>query len=53
MADIRSAAARIRHSVHRTPLLGPFGMGVLDVALYGAIASQARHLGFGSLVDLG
>ncbi|RSN34592.1 ornithine cyclodeaminase [Amycolatopsis sp. WAC 01416] len=34
-------------------VLNPFGMGVLDVALYGAIASQARHLGFGSLVDLG
>ncbi|UUV30783.1 pyridoxal-phosphate dependent enzyme [Amycolatopsis roodepoortensis] len=24
-ADLRSAAKRIRHSVHRTPLLGPFG----------------------------
>lgn len=34
-------------------VLNPFGMGVLDVALYGAIASQARHLGFGSLIDLG
>lgn len=34
-------------------VLNPFGMGVLDVALYGAIAARARHWGVGSLVDLG
>ncbi|MEQ0559934.1 ornithine cyclodeaminase [Amycolatopsis sp. NEAU-NG30] len=34
-------------------VLNPFGMGVLDVALYGAIAGQARRLGAGTAVRLG
>ncbi|MFI7673444.1 ornithine cyclodeaminase [Actinophytocola sp. NPDC049390] len=34
-------------------VLNPFGMGVLDVALYGAVAAHARHEGLGSTVDLG
>lgn len=34
-------------------VLNPFGMGVLDVALYGAVAEHARHAGIGSAVDLG
>jgi len=34
-------------------VLNPFGMGVLDVALYGAVAAQARCAGIGTAVHLG
>jgi ornithine cyclodeaminase len=34
-------------------VLNPFGMGVLDVALYAAVAAQAHHDGVGSTVHLG
>ena len=34
-------------------VLNPFGMGVLDVALYAAVATQARRDGIGSTVHLG
>jgi ornithine cyclodeaminase/alanine dehydrogenase-like protein (mu-crystallin family) len=46
-----------RHTTHgvATPhvVLNPFGMGVLDVALYGAVATQAHLDGIGSTVHLG
>ncbi|MEV0425768.1 ornithine cyclodeaminase [Micromonospora sp. NPDC050495] len=34
-------------------VLNPFGMGVLDVALYAAVAAHARRAGIGSPVRLG
>jgi ornithine cyclodeaminase/alanine dehydrogenase-like protein (mu-crystallin family) len=34
-------------------VLNPFGMGVLDVALYSAVAAQAGTIGVGSPVRLG
>ncbi|GAB3329574.1 ornithine cyclodeaminase [Micromonospora halotolerans] len=34
-------------------VLNPFGMGVLDVALYAAVAAHARRTGVGSPVSLG
>jgi ornithine cyclodeaminase len=46
-----------RHTIGdvKTPhvVLNPFGMGVLDVALYGAVAAQARRAGIGATVHLG
>ncbi|WP_394361083.1 ornithine cyclodeaminase [Amycolatopsis sp. SB7-3] len=34
-------------------VLNPFGMGVLDVALYAAVSAQARAEGLGTVVHLG
>ncbi|MEU9688898.1 ornithine cyclodeaminase [Amycolatopsis japonica] len=46
-----------RHSVDGVAspyvVLNPFGMGVLDVALYAAVSAQARAEGLGTVVHLG
>ncbi|MFT7865887.1 MULTISPECIES: ornithine cyclodeaminase [Amycolatopsis] len=42
-----------RGVAHPFVVLNPFGMGVLDVALYAAVAEQARRSGLGTAVHLG
>lgn len=42
-----------RGIAHPFVVLNPFGMGILDVALYAAVAEQARHTGLGTAVHLG